>query len=1047
MQFISEGCKVLTGWDVEDFLGNRRLSWSEVIHPEDRDRLWHEVQGALSTRAIFQLTYRIQTQDGATRWVFERGHGLYNETGALLGLEGFITGVEEGHEGDVVTGESERRFRQILENIRLFAVSLDRHACVTFCNDHALEVIGWTRQEMLGKDWFAKVSPPHLDCAEIFRRAIATGAMPSYHESEILTRGGQLRHIAWNIAAIRDPEGKILAVNNIGEDITERVLARRALEESERRFRAVFELVNDAIFVQDAVTGAILDVNERMCALYGITREQALCCDIIQLSSGEPPYSWAEVRHWWNKAASEGPQLFEWRARRHDGQLFWVEVNLCHARLGNEERMFASVRDISTRKETEHRARRLNRLYSVSSSINDAIVRLREPQELYDSACQIAVEQGGFQMAWVGLLNEESRQIVPVAQSGDHQDYLKNLRLSLLGDRDQRGPGVRAFISGQPAVSNNIAGDSNFLYRQEATASGFRSCAVFPLLITGRSAGILAIYAGQTQFFDQEEMQVLNSLAENLSFAIETAQRRKEREHALAALAENQRMLSTLLSNLPGMAFRCRNDEHWTLEFVSEGCRVLTGYRPDELILSRVRSFNDIMHPEDRDEVRATIEKALREDRMYEAHYRLLTASGEEKWVWERGQEVSLSEGGIPLIEGFVTDITERKKLEAQFLRAQRMESIGTLAGGVAHDLNNIFAPILMSMELLRPVLPADEDQRLLDGVEQSASRGADLVKQILTFARGVEGKRLPLKAVDLIGEINRLVRDTFPKTLDLHLSVPPNLWLIHGDPTQLHQVLLNLAVNARDAMSGDGQLSIVARNETLGEVDVSGHPGAVPGAYLVFEVSDTGTGIPEHVRERMFEPFFTTKEQGKGTGLGLSTTHAIVRSHAGFIDVLSAMGVGTTFRVYLPADPDGSLQTEVTGHSTIPPSRGETVLLIDDEAAVRMTTTRILTSAGYKVHAARNGVEAIGLFTQHGGQFHIVLTDMMMPNMDGPSAIKALQRLRPGLPVVAMTGLAADRRLAQATEAGVKHVLMKPFTRDALLRTLRQALDGEDPE
>ncbi|MDP3716909.1 MAG: PAS domain S-box protein [Acidobacteriota bacterium] len=395
----------------------------------------------------------------------------------------------------------------------------------------------------------------------------------------------------------------------------------------------------------------------------------------------------------------------------------------------------------------------------------------------------------------------------------------------------------------------------------------------------------------------------------------------------------------------------------------------------------------------------------------------------------------------------FVVDLTERKKLEQQFMRAQRMESLGTLAGGIAHDLNNVLAPILMSVELLKEINPSTENTEILNTLQISAVRGADLVKQVLSFARGVTGDRVSVAFSHLMRDLVKVMRDTFPKSIDVHLESAHDLWSVTGDPTQLHQVFLNLCVNARDAMPHGGRLQLSMENVVLDDIYTALNPDAQAGAFVVVTVADSGTGIPSALREQIFEPFFTTKELGKGTGLGLSTTMAIVKSHGGFINLYSEMGKGTKFKVYLPANTTAALADNVAiAQSGLPRGHGELVLVVDDEDGVREIARRTLERYGYRVALAANGAEAVAIYAQHGADIAVVLTDMAMPIMDGPALIVALRAMNPAVTIIGSSGLTSNHGIARALGAGVAQFVPKPYTARVLLTTLRAAIAGEGP-
>jgi PAS domain S-box-containing protein len=389
------------------------------------------------------------------------------------------------------------------------------------------------------------------------------------------------------------------------------------------------------------------------------------------------------------------------------------------------------------------------------------------------------------------------------------------------------------------------------------------------------------------------------------------------------------------------------------------------------------------------------------------------------------------------------TDITDRKNVEAQLMRAQRMESIGTLAGGIAHDLNNILAPIMMSIGMLIEESKNPETTEILKTLESSAKRGADIVRQVLSFARGVEGERIEVQSKHLLKDLEGIIKDTFPKDIHLEFAIADPIWTIVADPTQVHQILLNLCVNSRDAMPFGGYLRISAKNCVLDEQYVATNLGAKVGRYVCLSVTDTGTGILPGIKDRIFEPFFTTKDISKGTGLGLSTVMAIVKSHGGSVNVYSEPGRGTTFSVYLPACACQSAALEaVAVENVLPGGNGETILVVDDEPAILGITCRTLEKFGYKVLTATDGADAVAIYAEHKSEVAVVVADMMMPVMDGTAMIKALCRISPGIRIITVSGLGRSDGTAHAPGGAVKQSLLKPFTAETLLKALREVLE-----
>lgn len=398
--------------------------------------------------------------------------------------------------------------------------------------------------------------------------------------------------------------------------------------------------------------------------------------------------------------------------------------------------------------------------------------------------------------------------------------------------------------------------------------------------------------------------------------------------------------------------------------------------------------------------------------------------------------------GGKPQgILAINTDVTEKKRLEQQFLRVQRLENIGTLAGGIAHDLNNVLSPILMSIGLLRLNCCDPRSTALLSTIEGSARRGADMVSQILSFARGMDGQREALDLMLIIKEVVHLAGETFPKNIEVSCAVSEGLPPVLGDHTQIHQVLLNLCVNARDAMPTGGVLSITAACIQVDALAASTLAAVRACAYVQIKVADTGTGIPPEVLERIFDPFFTTKEVGKGTGLGLSTTLAIVKNHGGFLEVQSEPGSGTIFVVSLPVHGSAGDLAPRQALTEPPRGQGQWVLIADDEAAVRVIARETLEAFGYRVLVAVDGTEAVSLYTEHQSEIAVVMTDLMMPVMDGSMTIHVLRRINPEVKIIAGSGVVNDKTIARMKELGVQYFMPKPYTADDLLKALHQVL------
>lgn len=482
-------------------------------------------------------------------------------------------------------------------------------------------------------------------------------------------------------------------------------------------------------------------------------------------------------------------------------------------------------------------------------------------------------------------------------------------------------------------------------------------------------------------------------------------------------------------------------DLNFQILYWNKGAERMYGWQADEAF---GRTISDLLCGGENDHVTQAA-AALEHSDEWKSEARHKTRTGEKIIVVSRWTLVR-NEKGVPdyyLITN--TDITEQKSTEEHLLRAQRMESIGTLAGGIAHDLNNILSPIMMAVDMLRLDNVDPTTRRWLDIMKDNAERGADLVKQVLTFARGMSGERIPVRLKHLIKEIVGVLNEIMPKSISVKHDIQPELWTISADPTQIHQVLTNVCINARDAMPTGGTLTVRASNVRIDENYARMNVDAEPGNYVLLTVSDTGTGMPPEVVKRIFDPFFTTKAIGEGTGLGLATTMTIIKSHGGFIDVYSELNKGSRFSVYLPSAEDEKEIAAAAGKDLLPRGNGELVLIVDDEENIRTAAEATLSQFGYRTATAVDGTDALDVYVRQGNDIAAVLTDIAMPHMDGEALIRALMKIDAEANVIAMSGLMSAGQTAELQNLNVRGFLAKPFTAEALLTTLSDVIKKPD--
>lgn len=557
----------------------------------------------------------------------------------------------------------------------------------------------------------------------------------------------------------------------------------------------------------------------------------------------------------------------------------------------------------------------------------------------------------------------------------------------------------------------------------------YRTVGTYPLVVTVGLAvnDILATARARQRTYVRAASLATIGLTLSAMFLVTSMVRRREMFDRLAA--SNARFKS--IFDHAGDAMLLADNEARCVDANPSACRML-GYAREELI---GRTTPDVVVNSLTTETQAEWDRFRRDGEMQgETHLRRKDGA----LVDVEFRAVADIEPGVHL--SVLRDVTQRHVAEQHARRVQRLESLGTLAGGIAHDINNSLTPILLSAEILRESETDPSRVALLDGIETSARRGAHMVQQVLLFARGVEGARVDVSLAKILREVEAIANDTFLKHIRIETDIAADLGTVAADPTQMHQVVLNLCVNARDAMPDGGRLLLSAANVDVDEAFAAEHPGARPGQYVRVIVQDSGAGMAPELLERVFDPFFTTKPFGQGTGLGLSTSLAIVQSHGGFMWMESDPGHGTRAHVCLPVG-HGEARGELPSDIPPPHVQDACVLVIDDEGGVREAARRTLEAHGYRVRLASSGAEGVAAYAAHRDDTVAVLTDMMMPDMDGSTTIVALRRIDPHVVIIAATGLPEEARVARAIALGASQVIAKPYTTTTLLRALHEAV------
>ncbi len=556
----------------------------------------------------------------------------------------------------------------------------------------------------------------------------------------------------------------------------------------------------------------------------------------------------------------------------------------------------------------------------------------------------------------------------------------------------------------------------------------------------GEETAVAAMRAGAHDYLLKGNLARLVPAVER---ELREAQERQQRLVAEQALRESEERFRQLSENMTESVFWMADPQAQQMRYVSPAYERIWGSASASLFTNLMEWFEAIV-PDDRERIQTRFfGQALLGN--YDEEYRITRPDGTVRWIRDRGFPMRDVAGVAYRVVGVAEDITSRKLTEAALRRTERLDSLGTLAGGIAHDLNNVLTPIMGIVELLPlKIINIDEStQELLEILHDSTHRGADLVKQILSFTRGIEGKPTNTQVTHLLAEIKKVIRQAFPKNIELHTNFAPDLWLIAADATLLHQVFMNLCVNARDAMPDGGRLSITTENLTIDENYARMNLDAQVGAYVVVTIADTGMGIAPDILDHIFDPFFTTKAIGKGTGLGLATVMGIVKSHGGFINVYSEVNKSTRFKIYLPATETGETMTpnsiEFLGGA------GELILIVDDEIPIQEVAKATLEAHGYRAITACDGIEAIALYAQQKEAISVVLLDLMMPSLDSITIIRTLHKLNSQVQIIAMSGLATNEAVTKTMNEQVQAFLAKPFAAPELLNLLARLCGRPD--
>ena len=1072
IESLSAAFERLTGWALSKWVGR---PFGDLIHPDDLSRAieTYEASRRGETRAPYDL--RIRTKAG--------GYIVGEFHGAPLVEAGRVVG-ECGIARDVTDRKHAERVQHAVYRVAEAAVTAPTLPVL-------FTAIHWVVGELMpaknlyialydaasdtlafpySVDEFDAVRAPRKPRGGLTEYVLRTG-QPVLASPEVfadLERRGEIvlsgtRAVDWLGVPLKTGEQTIgvLAVQSYTEGVRysaddqrllqfvsapiamaiERRRAVEALRESGERYRGLFEHMQEGLVYARMlfVDGRPWDYEylaanaafERLTGLKNVVGRKV--SEVMPGIRETDP----ELLEVYGRVASGGaPERFEIyvHALKH-----WFSVSVFAPQVG----YFVAVLDrITERKQAEAELRRLNRLYRVLSRANQMILRARDSQRVFGEACRIAVEDAGFRMAWVGVVDDATHFVKPVAMSGDVGTYLGGIRISVDEIPEGGGPTGTALREGKHFVCRDIEHESSMApWRDAALAMGYRSSAAFPLRTSGMVTGVYTVYSSEVGGLADAEVQVLDELADDISYALEHLEGERLRERAEKALQQSEARYRSLVEHAVYGIYRS------TLEgqFVAANPALveMLGYDAEEELLARDMARDIYADPGER-------------QRLIEQYHDAERIDGVDV-VWKRkdGTPIVVRLSGRPVrradgsVEGFgmlVEDVTERRRLEEQLRQAQKMEAVGQLAGGVAHDFNNLLTAVIASCDLLGAELPADSQYAEdLKTICTAAEHGAELTKKLLAFSRR---QPLELRKVSLATVANDflpMARRVVSEDVELAVRVDAPETTARADAGAIEQILMNLVTNARDATPAGGRILIEVGRRALDDEHRRIHGWGRPGEYVTLSVSDTGSGMDAATQRRVFEPFFTTKPVGQGTGLGMSMVYGLVKQQEGFVHVYSEVGHGTTVRVYLPvvAGPGkqlaGPAPPELRGGS-------ETVLLVEDDASVRSAATRVLEKFGYTVLTAVDGYDALEILEKRAAPPDLIVSDVVMPRVSGPHLVSKLREAGPVPKLLFTSGYTARDVVERAQLDPGLPFLAKPWTVTDLIRKVREVLDSGGP-